>query len=605
MRISRTLFTLAAAVGLAVTTLTASPGEAAAQSNEISILVAPVSGLDGVDRRFGERIAEEIRERLQNFPGYQAVDEDDVEDAIDQYDLDERAMQPLEWRQLASVLGAGLVMVGSASPGSGGVVVDVNFMDPTTGDELPIDPFTVQDDDEHEEAAGQLMAQFEGAVEYARSLAFCSEDVSMENVQDAMNNCNAALELNPGSERALYLRGRAQMLGEAWGAAAEDLEQVVQSDPSNTEALQALAYTHAQLGHNDRSLELYQEYLNFQPDDVQVRMRIAYELATAGGHAEATAILQDGVERAPDNVELLNYLGGVALTAGRSGSEVTDPEAIRTAVEALEKVVEIQGDEVEPSTLSNITSAYMLIEEYDDALAFSERAIDIIQNAPAPTDGEDEEEGPPTRSRDELLAQVYQARAQIYRRQEQFGRAAEEFSRALEHDATIRNGYQTLAQYKLMAGDTEGAIEDFRTAVENGAEADEIANALFGQGYANHLQAQQQVMSSPTSIDVNEVRRAIDLFEVAEEFARSPDTSQQVHFFAAFGYYLQGTAVDARNEGEEACAPARQALSAFRAVGPHLAQAGSYQTGTQNQIREAVDVQLYRQEQIVEQNCGG
>ncbi len=36
---------------------------------------------------------------------------------------------------------------------------------------------------------------------------------------------------------------------------------------------------------------------------------------------------------------------------------------------------------------------------------------------------------------------------------------------------------------------------------------------------------------------------------------------------------------------------------------PHLNQSGSYQANSQAQIRDAVDVQLYRQEQIIRKAC--
>ena len=53
------------------------------------------------------------------------------------------------------------------------------------------------------------------------------------------------------------------MLEEAWGAAEQDLQRVVDGDPSNTEALQSLAYTYAQLGNAEASARYYREYLNF------------------------------------------------------------------------------------------------------------------------------------------------------------------------------------------------------------------------------------------------------------------------------------------------------------------------------------------------------
>lgn len=603
MRSPRNILSLVAAAVLAITMIPATPQAAQAQVSGLTILVAPVGVTEPVNRRFGERTANEVRKLLESFAGYTAVERDDVRSLLKQYDLDEKAMSAIEWRQLGMQMNASLVMVGTAVQGGGGVEVDISFIDPTNGDELPMRPFTVPDDDSHDEAAGEIMSQFTEGVEYARSLAFCADYLASEQVQDALNNCNAAIDLNPTSDRAFYLRGRAHMLAEAWGLAVDDLSRVVDNDPSNTQALQSLAFTHTQLGNGAESLSYYRKYLDFQPDDVAVRLRIAYDLSNAGGPAEAVQVLQDGVQRAPDNVQLLEYLTGAALQAGQSGGEVTDRDMIRVAVDASAQLVSLLGDAVSPITLSNATNAYMLMEEYDEALAFSERALSMIKNSPT-SNGEEPENGDaPPASKEQLLAQVHSARAQIYDKLDDPEAGVSELEMALGYNPDLQNGRQRLARLKLKAGDTEGAIADFRAATADGADSDQIANALFGQGFKDHFEKQQQAMQNPSAINVGEVTAALELFVVAAEFAQAPDVAQQVNFFIGFGHYLRGTALDARNEENEACGPARSALSAFQQVGGPIGRAGVYQANSQASIRDAVEVQLYRQEQIIKKAC--
>ena len=595
MRSTRNILSWVAA-GVAVLSIPAAPRALDAQAGGLTILVAPVAVTEPVDRRFGERIAEEVREALEIFPGYIAIERDDARDLIDQYDLDERTMSPIEWQQLAMQMNAGLVMRGTAVQTDEGVEVYVTFTEPGTGDELPMQAFTVPDDDSHEEAAQAVMGQFGTAVEYARSLAFCAEYVSSEQVADAINNCNAALALSPESQRAHYWRGRAYMLDEAWGSAAADLQRVVNEDQSDTDAIESLAFTYAQLGDGARSLQYYERYLDFYPDRVDIRLRIAYDLTQAGSWGEAVVLLQDGVERAPDNEELLEYLAGAALQAGQTGGEVTDPDMIRAAVEASDRLVSIQGDAVSPTTLSNATNAYMLIEEFDNALAFSDRALQAIS-------GSDGTNGDGEMSREELLAQVHGSRARIYDRMDDPATGVGELETALEYDPDLANGQQQLGTLKLKSGDGEGAVEAFRAAVADGADPDRIANAIFSLGFATHFQAQQQVYTTPTAIDVGEIVTSLELFSAAAEFAQLPATAEQIHFFMAFGYYMQGIAYDGRNQDDEACGPARNALSAFQNVAPHLGQSGTYQAASQQGIREAIEQQIYRQEQIIEAAC--
>jgi len=592
MRSTRNILPWVAA-GVAVLSLPAAPRALEAQTSDLLILVAPVAVTEPVDRRFGERIAEEIRDGLRIFPGYIAIERDDARDLIDDFDLDERTMTAIDWRQLGLQMDAALVMVGTAVATGGGVEVDVNFVEPRSGDELPMRAFTVADDDSHEEAGAQIMGQLGQGVEYLRSLAFCGDYLASEQPMDAISNCNAALALNPESDRAHYLRGRAHMLNEAWGDAVIDLQRVVDNNASDTDALESLAFTYAQLGDGAESLRYYQRFLDFRPDDVATRLRIAYELTQAERWGETVQLLQDGVERAPDNVDLLEYLTAAALAAGQTDGAVTDPAMIRVAVDASGKLVDLQGDAVNPSTLSNATNAYMLLEEYDDALAFSDQALEAISGSDGNGEGE--------MSREELLAQVHSSRATIYDRMENPAMGVEELEQALAYDPNVPDGRQRLAALKLKMGDTEGAVADFRVAVENGADANQVGNAIFSLGYNNHYVAQTRV--EYPSIDLGELNTALQLLNVSTEFVQDVALSEQIHFYLAYGYFLQGSAYDSRNEADMACAPARTALSAFQRVSPHLAQAGTVQAANQEQIRIAIDQQLYRQESIIEESC--
>ncbi len=596
MRGTRTFISSAAAAAMAVSMIPAQPAPVLAQASEIQVLVAPLVVSGGVNRRFGERVADEVRKALEDFGGLLPIEKGDVNDVLKQFGLKQEDMTPIEWRQLASRMNAQMVMIGTAQPSGGGVAVDVAFLDPSTGDELPVNPFTVADDGKHKEAAQQITADLEEGVEYQRSIAFCSEYLSSNQFEDAIRNCERALAINGSSTRGRYLRGRIYMEMERWDDAVQDLEYVVTESPSNTDALQSLAYTQAQLGNKTRSLELYREYLNFNPDDAAVRLNIAFELATAGAYGEAMAILQEGVDRDAENPGLWEYLGSVALAHGTEGSgngggdEVTHPEAVRIAVNAFAKVLALKGENIDPSILSNAIVANMLLGDHQAALDFADRAIAMIENPPA-TDPEVVEAGTegPQMSREELLASIHSRRADVYSRMERFEDAAEAIAEAMRQDPDLDNGYMRRALFRLQGGDSDGAIADFRTAVDRGADSDQIANSLFSQGYTDHFQQGQHT-------------RALQMFRTALEFAQAPDVSHQIHFFSAYSYYQQGTALDNGNQAE-ACGPAQNALSVFRNVMPHLNQSGSYQANSQAQIRDAVDVQLYRQEQIIRKAC--
>ncbi len=595
MRGTRSVLSTAVAVGIALSMIHASPGRARAQSTQITVLVAPLIVSDGVNKNFGKDVAKRVRKALESFGGLTPIEESAVNDFLKQYDLKAENLSSIEWRQIASQMSASMAMIGTAKLSGQAIAIDVSFIDPRTGDEaLPVETFTVQDDGDDEEAAQKITADLEVGVEYQRSLVFCFEYLASEEVEDAIRNGEAALEVNPNSARAKYCLGRAHMLREDWGTAVDYLEAVVGAEPSNTEALNSLAYVHAQLGNKERSQELYEDYLTFNPEDVAVRLNIVFELAKAGANAEAVQILEEGLERAPDNVDMLEYLGNLALQVGQESGEVTDEAMIRRAVQAFERVLEVKGDQIAPQTLTNVINANMLIGEYDAALAFSDRAIELINHPPTATSDPSGEaaDGPerPQMSNDELLAAVYAARANVYSKQEKYAETARELQRALELDPELPSGNQRLGLARLRSGDQDGAIAAFRSAVQQGADPDQIANALFGQGYNDYFKQ-------------NKFTEAIKLFDVAAEFAQAPDVGQQIQFFTAYGYFQRGTNIDTANDQAQECGPARQALSAFQQVVPHLNRAGQYQAGNQAQIREATDAQLYRQQQIIKASC--
>ncbi|MGH7539866.1 MAG: tetratricopeptide repeat protein, partial [Gemmatimonadota bacterium] len=578
-----------AALALAVFALPMLPGASAAQSSEILVLVPPLAMAEGVDRDFGKKVAERVRDELDEFAGLHAIEWDEVEDLLDQFGLEQERMTPIEWRQLGGRMNAGMVMLGTVQRGGSGLQVEVAFIDPKSGDELPVDPFSVADDGRDREAAMQITAGLNEGVEYAKSLAFCSDYLASEQFEDALRNCERALQVNSSSTRARYLRGRIHMEMENWQAAIDDLEPVVEESPSNTEALQSLAFAHLRQGNRERSLELYREYLGFNPEDTVVRLNIAYELANGGNYAGALTLLQEGVERAPDNAELWEYLGSVALrkgTEGDGGSEISDPEAVRTAAAAFDQVLELRGDQIAPAILANVISAHMLLGDYQQALDFSQRAIELIQNPPAAgvdegAEVEVEGEEAPQMSKEQLLASIHSKRAEVYNRMERYADAAAEMTKALELDPSLEDAHVRRAVFELRSGDTRAAVADFRTAVERGADANTIAQSLFSQAYNDHFQA-------------GRYGEALPAFETALEFAQSPEVAHQIQFFAAYGYFRQGEAIDQGNLQAEACQPARNALASFRNVLPHLNRAGSYQASSQAEIRQALDVHLYR-----------
>lgn len=544
------------------------------------VLVAPLHVAPGIDKDFGKKVAEEVEKRLEDFPTLTSVERREIRDELRRLKLKEEDLGLIQWRQLAGRLNASVVMFGEVRPAGGANQIEVVFIDSKTGDELHVPDFTVVGDgrDQVQETAGVIVSAFEGQVDYQRALLFCQDYLAAEQYADALRNCNEALDLNPGSTTGRYLRGRVHMGLEDWELAREDLRAVVEENPAEVLALQSLAFTELKLGNKERSVELYREYLNFNPGDASVRLNVAFELAQAGGEDQAIALLQDGIAIDSANADLWEFLGNVALRKGTtqaatatdeaSAATIADETAVRLAVDAYNRVLALRGDEINPEILRNVVAANLELGDYDAALDFADRAQALM-----PGD-----------------ASLWSIRADVYGRMERYNDAVAALDRTLQLDpaypqAKLRRGF-----FKLQSGDSAGAIADLRAAVDAGADADVVAGQLLARGYNDFFKGGQY-------------EQALAMFRVGIEFAQSGRVRDQLYFFTAYGYYQQGVQIDSANESAEACEPAQRALRRFQEVIPNLNRAGSEQPQSQAQIRESTDVYIYRQEQIIRKNC--
>ena len=573
----------AAALSAALVFVVSGPAQAQQAGGRAKVLVAPLTAESGVSENFGRKVSEAVRDRLEGVTALAPIGEDAVEDELDRLDVDEDDLGLVQWRQLANQLDADLLIHGTITKVPRGNAFHVSFTDVRSGDATPIPAFVVEDDGGRgvREAADGIMDAMRSQVEYQRAILICSDYVASERYEDAARNCEQALRINPNSRTARYLMGRIEMGRENWQAAKENLDMVIEANPAEVDALNSLAYTEAKLGNTARARELYNEYLGFDPDAADVRMQVAYDLARTGDHDGAIGLLRDGIARDSTNADMWKFLGDVLLNKGTSSDVVTDAtsdstqlqrventdvqdeDAIRQAIEAYEKVLTLRGAQTDPQVLRNVVAAYLQLDDIPEAARFAERAEQRL-----PED-----------------ASLRSLKADILARQGDYAGAVTAMNAALRLDPDLPRGLARRGFFKLSAGDEEGAMADFRTAVEEGVDPDIVAQQMLRRGYDDYFQAGQY-------------DRAAQVFEAALEFAQTPATSEQIHFFTAFSYYQAGANVDTANESE-ACGPARRALDRFQQVLPHLGQAANFQAPNQAEIREATDMQLYRQEAIL------
>jgi tetratricopeptide (TPR) repeat protein len=570
--------------------------------------VAPLTPGAGIDKSFGEKVAEEVGKSLENFDAIEPMEDKEIEAALKRFGLEDQVLTPVQWRQLASQLNADLVMVGNADPAGAGVQVKARFVQAKSGEELLIPDFTVGGDGggEAREASRRIIEAFDAQVAYLKALQFCQEYLAANQFDDALRNCEEAIALRPDAIQAHYFHGRSLMGLERYDEAVEHLEMVLADDPAKEDAIQSLAYSHAQLGNADRATDLYMQYLDFNPDDAEVRLNVAFNLAQAGAYESAIQIIQDGLERDPENEDLLLYLGNVALAkatqaAGGSGNggTVQDTASAEIALDAYRRYVELEDEEIEAAIILNALKAHMAMGDNEGAFDLSERIKREMEETTDPVTGTGASVTTPGGRQLEVANITDAARATYWARRSDMladmGRtndAVRELGYALEIDPTYPNGYLKRGILHLQGGaPMETALADFRRAVESGSDSDVVASQLLAKGYNDHFKQ-------------GRIAQAITMFRAALEFATLPATKNQLNFFIGYGIYQQAVALDESNPQEE-CGPAQRALQRFQQVSGFIRQAGNVQQNSQAQILDATDTYIFRQEQIVKKACRG
>jgi len=519
------------------------------------VLVVPLMCRD-LDKNFGKKVAEEIRDQLDEFSTHAPIPENEYKRALKRYEIKEEDITAIKARQLANLMGAQVVYFGSCSAAGAQWSVDAGFILVASGDEVSVPDLMVPDknDESVGNVAGASIAAFQEQVKFVRARQFCADYVGSQQPENALRNCNEALEINSGSAETLMNKGlafRQLMEAEAeanrgtngWAdSAVVYFERALEVDPGRREALSNAAYIYSQKGDAEKASELYQDYLELDPANVPVRLKVAYDLAQAGLMVEAIDIIEAGLEFTPDNVDLLQSMGDYAL---RHSSE--DPSYVEPALAAYERVLEIKGEETELSIIENALAAYTRAERTDEAIAFAELALESHADSP----------------------RLWSLYADALGRSGRYSDASAAMDQVIQLDASYPNGYLKRGQFKLENDDREGAMADFDQAIASGTSSQDDVYLLF---YSQAHGARNNDQYSD----------AVGFFENAAQFAPA-DKKQDVEFWWGYTYYQLAEQI--ATPEDVGLSQLQRAERNFAAAKTHFQRAGS----VRNEIPQLMD----------------
>jgi len=515
---------LLAFVAFALAALPLQPNLLEAQEASARFRVMVPRLLPGPDTgdNFGEDLAEELRDLINDMPTHQPVDEDDIEDAMDRFDLDWEDLNCARARQLAQQIQAEVVFCGTyVREGEQFNLHDMKFID-SNGEEFLVEDFSTPRRDGEEEAAQTIFESLEVMVNQIRYAQFCAEYFQSQQWESALTNCNRAIELNPNSVGSRYIRAVVLRNLERLEESLAEFERVLELEPIHESAMQNAGYLSAKLGQDDQAREYYSNYLELNPANSQVRMSVAYDLADAGDPLGAMQLLEEGLELDAENTDLLTRHAGFAYAAAQelnsecqaeaeaAGNEPAEvcpgPEAaelFRKAVGSFEAAFEVAPDELEPAQLRSMVGAFLNLDENQEAVAIGEKILETRPDVP----------------------QVWSIYADALKRSGRLEEALEALNRVAELDPEFAASSSVAArqgQWLLEEGRLDDAVEAFRRSIELGEQSpDRVANFFFARGYTDGVE--------PKNWD-----HAIRLFRHAKEFDVSDAMAEQVNFWLGF-----------------------------------------------------------------------
>lgn len=359
---------------------------AAAGSSKFKVLVPALEERAGARGNFGKDVAKELRKLIERMPRHEPIPEKEMKDAYKKFGLKEDEVTCVQNRQLAVSLDTELVMCGNFSGGDNNFRVDsIQFINAKTQEAFEVQTVTAPSP---REAATQIFNQFQGFVGFIERLAYCYQYIESQQWAQAIENCDAALAVNPNSPRANM--GKAFAIYSQAGSGDQTdqnklreslaLYQKVLQNNLEQEALRTAGIIAARLGLNEESRNYFRQYLELNPGDAAVRLTIANEQAKAGDHEGALRIVEEGLKADSANVDLLTWAGVYAAQAGfkihseappaTQASEI--PPGAKTlyevAVGYYNRLYQLKQGDMEPSIAEQLIKTLVVLERFNEAV---------------------------------------------------------------------------------------------------------------------------------------------------------------------------------------------------------------------------------------------
>ena len=552
----------------------------AQNQGRFNVLIPYFEPLGDADDDFGKDASEELRDLINTLATHQPVEEGDIKDEVKRFDMKIEELNCIRTRQLSSQMNAEVALCASYTENSDkSWTVNAEFWDIQSNESFTVSEVTVGEKEE-EAAATHIFTEFDLYVQQVRAAAICGDYFASQQWDNALRNCDQALELNENANETRYLRGRILYEMERYPDALEELDNVLGVNGFHEEALQLAAYIATTEGQQDKGREYYGRYLELNPGNSAIRMRIAYDLAQAGDPVGAMDFIQVGLDVDPKDVDLWEQYGGFAFRAASdaqqmaalsvsAGEDASLAPEVREyydkAIGAYEKVFEGKGAETPVGHLRNIVSAHIQLENLDAAITFSEQVLQ-------------------THGDQDALWSLY---ADALQRADRLDEAIAALDQVRELNPAHPSASLRQGNWLIEAGRIEDAVAVFKDAVaSNPAQAEQAARMVFADAYQKGFQQKAYGY-------------AIAGMTLAKELpGLSDEMTSQLNFWHGFSIYQSAVA----EQEPQTLNSAQSTLPKFRAAMQLLGQSGDYPSTVNvnlTQVMENLTTYVEIQEAII------
>jgi len=580
----RRLGTLFAAVAVLATPFFMNGVEAQqSASSRYRVLVPDFQPMNNEDDDFGKDLAEELREAISQLNTHTAVDKDDIEDALDRFNMDMEDLNCIRSRQLASQSNYQVVLCATyAASGTGYEISGIQFVDTQSGEPFLVDPI-MSGEDMEEAAAADIVSQFELFVDQTRRATFCQQYAQSQQWEQALDNCNRALELNPGATSVRYTKANVLRYTERFEESLSEIERILDpnqpgGDPFHENALALGGYVSIQMGDTDKALEFYRRQLELDPTNAAVRMRVAYEAAQEGDPHAAMLLIEDGMELDAENIDFYNQHGNFAFAAARTiadenrmmgGEEITPEveELYLKAISSYQRVLESPDAEMEPSQIRNAAAAYLQLGEAQASADFSGQALEQERFANE--------------------VRIWTIHADALRELGDVDGALAALREVERIDPATPQLHIRMAVLLIQANRLEEALPLLQEAVASGTNPDNAADQIFAYAHRNYI--------APAEKNFD---RFIEVIELTEEFDVSDMKRQTYSFWKGYAIFQDAITQQEPSTLETAQATLprfQEALSLFQSAKDYMDSQSSINyaefienTGVYIEIQEAI-----------------